>query len=60
MANPMNMDRMWDDGAVPVTHLLCTASARRPSRPKVRQVAARVCAQHPGVTWWCPAAAVSA
>lgn len=46
---------MWDDGAMPVTHLLYLHGFRSsPQSAKARQVAARVATQHPRVTWWCP------
>jgi uncharacterized protein len=40
---------------MPTTHLLYLHGFRSsPQSTKARQVAARVAAQHPGVTWWCP------
>lgn len=37
------------------THLLYLHGFRSsPQSAKARQVAARVCRQHPGITWWCP------
>jgi len=40
---------------MPVTHLLYLHGFRSsPQSAKARQVAARVAAQHPDVTWWCP------
>ena len=40
---------------MPVTHLLYLHGFRSSHQSaKARQVAARVAAQHPGVTWWCP------
>ena len=40
---------------MPITHLLYLHGFRSsPQSTKARQVAARVQAQHPGVSWWCP------
>lgn len=40
---------------MPTTHLLYLHGFRSsPQSTKARQFAARVAAQHPGVTWWCP------
>ena len=45
---------------MPTTHLLYLHGFRSsPQSAKARQVAARVAAQHPGVTWWCPQLAAS-
>jgi predicted esterase YcpF (UPF0227 family) len=46
---------MWDDSAMPATHLLYLHGFRSsPQSAKARQMATRVATQHPGVTWWCP------
>jgi predicted esterase YcpF (UPF0227 family) len=43
------------DEHMPVTHLLYLHGFRSsPQSMKSRKVAARVAAEHPGVTWWCP------
>ena len=40
---------------MPTTHLLYLHGFRSsPRSTKAQQFAARVAAQHPGVTWWCP------
>ena len=40
---------------MPITHLLYLHGFRSSQQStKVRQVAARVQTQHPGVSWWCP------
>jgi predicted esterase YcpF (UPF0227 family) len=45
---------------MPTTHLLYLHGFRSsPQSAKARQVAARVAAQHPGVTLWCPQLAAS-
>lgn len=40
---------------MPTTHLLYLHGFRSsPQSTKARQMATRLAAQHPGVTWWCP------